>query len=56
MGDTLVTVRGGVVRSKHLRARISEMIADGLTETLVGEDFDFFADNVLGGNKSTSGR
>jgi hypothetical protein len=32
------------------------MIVNGLTKTLDGADFDFFANNVLGGNKSTAGR
>jgi hypothetical protein len=36
--------------------QILEMIADRLTKTLEGEDFDFFTNNVLGGNKSTYGR
>ncbi len=29
----------------------SGMIADGLTKTLDGADFDFFTDHVLGANK-----
>jgi hypothetical protein len=71
---TLVTVRGGKVRTKHMRVwmhlvreaiaekRVTvkhvqtlEMIADRLTKTLDGADFDFFTNNVLGANKSISG-
>jgi hypothetical protein len=33
----------------------SGIIADGLTKTLDGPDFDFFVDYVLGKNKSTNG-
>jgi hypothetical protein len=71
---SLVTTRGGVTRTKHLRARMcvvkeaiderkmrikhvltADMIADGLTKALAGNDgFDLFAANVLG-HKSTSG-
>jgi hypothetical protein len=31
------------------------MIADGVTKALDGSDFDFFVDQTLGTNKSTSG-
>lgn len=60
----LVTKGGGIVRTKHLRARmneaimeerikvvychISKMIADGLTKPLEGTHFTTFADILLG--------
>jgi hypothetical protein len=41
------------VTVKHVQTL--EMIADRLTKTLDGADFDFFTNNVLGANKSISG-
>ena len=47
------------IKEKKLRVKYvhtSQMSADGLTEILDGPDFDFFVDQALGTNKSTSGR
>jgi hypothetical protein len=70
---SLVTIKGSIARTKHLRARMclvreaidekklkikhvltADMIADGLTKSLEGNDFDLFAAIVLG-HKSTGG-
>lgn len=47
-----ITEKRIVVKYVHLLG----MIANGFNKTLVGSDFDSFVDQVLGTNKSTSGR
>jgi hypothetical protein len=46
-----ITEKRIVVKYVHT----SSMIADGVTKALDGSDFDFFVDQTLGTNKSTSG-
>jgi hypothetical protein len=68
---SLVTRGGGVMRTKHLRARMnlgrleavtenrieivykhtSEMLADGFSKPLVGENFTKFRNSILGPTK-----